>query len=148
MINSRNNVYSLLSSLLEEYHYNIFRSDWDKEVKRMNFSPTLPMISQMLMTFGVDNFIAKVPSDKISLLPDHFLALFKNQGVFMTVLVLKSPSFVEITDIQTGNVQKITYQDALGKWTGYIISIKEKSVVTQAPNVCIKGEYSKKFWLE
>ena len=63
----------------------------------------------------------------------------------MTVLVLKSPSFVEITDIQTGNVQKITYQDALGKWTGYIISIKEKSVVTQAPNVCIKGEYSKKF---
>lgn len=83
MINSRNNVYSLLSSLLEEYHYNIFRSDWDKEVKRMNFSPTLPMISQMLMTFGVDNFIAKVPSDKISLLPDHFLALFKNQGVFM-----------------------------------------------------------------
>lgn len=66
MINSRNNVYSLLSSLLEEYHYNIFRSDWDKEVKRMNFSPTLPMISQMLMTFGVDNFIAKVPSDKIS----------------------------------------------------------------------------------
>lgn len=59
MINSRNNVYSLLSSLLEEYHYNIFRSDWDKEVKRMNFSPTLPMISQMLMTFGVDNFIAK-----------------------------------------------------------------------------------------
>lgn len=114
MINSRNNVYSLLSSLLEEYHYNIFRSDWDKEVKRMNFSPTLPMISQMLMTFGVDNFIAKVPSDKISLLPDHFLALFKNQGVFMTVLVLKSPSFVEITDIQTGNVQKITYQDALG----------------------------------
>lgn len=145
MINSRNNVYSLLSSLLEEYHYNIFRSDWDKEVKRMNFSPTLPMISQILMTFGVDNFIAKVPSDKISLLPDHFLALFKNQGVFMTVLVLKSPSFVEITDIQTGNVQKITYQDALGKWTGYIISIKEKSVVTQAPNVCIKGEYSKKF---
>lgn len=52
MINSRNNVYSLLSSLLEEYHYNIFRSDWDKEVKRMNFSPTLPMISQMLMTLA------------------------------------------------------------------------------------------------
>ena len=143
MKSSQYNIYNLLSPLLAEYHYSILRNDWDKEMKRFHFSLTLPILSNKLKIFGVENFIAKVPIEKFSLMPDKFLAVFKNQEIFDTVLVSKFPSYVVITNIKTGVSHHITYKDVQEKWTGYILSFKEKPAITPFPDTEKKDKLNK-----
>ncbi|MFA6831919.1 MAG: vitamin K epoxide reductase family protein [Bacteroidaceae bacterium] len=123
---TKDTTYTLIVSLLKKYNYNIYKDDWEKEVQRMGFSPSLPMFSIILKVFGVDNFVAKVPQQLFNKVPLCFIGIFVIQSRQTTVFVDRKKDIVKITDFQTGKKYVVSILKAAKMWTGYIISINEK----------------------
>lgn len=134
MKETNDKTYTLIDDLLKECHYHIFRNDWEDEVDKMEFTPELPQISKILKTFGVDNFVAKIPKEMFQELPERFIALFKEEEHFITVLVERERGeMVAVTDLSRHEKKIMPLLDAVKMWTGYMISINEKTEQVVTP---------------